>query len=153
MTYTKPALVLRMLRDLVGEANTRKALRDYFERNKFRHVSERDLQAAFERAHGWPLDWFFRQWLHTTGTLDYSISSASTTQLPDGTWRTRVEVFRSGDNWMPVVLQVGDATRKLESRERAQVVWLDSRTRPREAVLDPLQSLIDIDPANNRKTL
>jgi hypothetical protein len=153
MTYTKPALVLRMLRDLVGEANTRKALRDYFERNKFRHVSERDLQAAFERAHGWPLDWFFRQWLHTTGTLDYSITSASTTQLPDGNWRTRVEVFRSGDNWMPVVLQVGDATRKLEARERAQVVWLDSRTRPREAVLDPLQSLIDIDPANNRKTL
>jgi hypothetical protein len=153
MTYTKPALVLRMLRDLVGEANTRKALRDYYDRHKFKHVTERDLQAAFERVHGWPLDWFFQQWLHTTNTLDYALTSAATTQLPDGRWRTRVEVFRSGEIWMPVLLQVGDVTRKLESRERTQVVWIDTRTRPREAVLDPLSSLIDINPANNRKAL
>ena len=54
---------------------------------------------------------------------------------------------------MPVVLKVGDTTRKLEGRERTQVVWVDTATRPGEVVLDPLQSLIDIDPGNNRRTL
>jgi hypothetical protein len=153
MTYTKPALVLRMLRDYVGEAVARKALRDYYNRHKFRHVTEGDLQAAFERAHGWNLDWFFRQWLHTTGTLDYSIGAVQPLRLSDGTWRTRVEVNRAGDNWMPVVLKVGDRTRKLESRERRQVVWIDTPVRPTEVALDPLQTLIDVDPANNRKPL
>lgn len=153
MTYTKPALVLRMLRDHVGEAATRTALRDYFNRHKFRHVTESDLRTAFERAHGWSLDWFFQQWLHTTGTLDYSIGAVEPLQLSDGSWRTRVEVNRAGANWMPVVLKVGETTRKLESGERAQVVWIDTRTRPAEVVLDPLQTLIDVNPANNRKSL
>ena len=153
MTYTKPALVLRMLRDYVGEAGTLRALRAYFRRHALRHVTEADLQRAFERADGWNLDWFFQQWVHSTGTLDYSVGEVSTFQLANGMWRTRVEVNRAGENWMPVVLQVAEVTRKLETRERAQVVYIDTAARPAEVVLDPLQALIDVDPSNNRKRL
>ncbi len=153
MTYTKPSLVLRMLRDYVGDESARNALKDFYQRNRFRHVTEADLQASFERAAGLDLDWFFQQWLHTTGKLDYSLGVVSTTQQADGSWRTRIQVNRAGDNWMPVVLKVGDVTRKLDSRERSQEVVVETAQRPVEVALDPDQILIDVEPANNRKPL
>ena len=151
MTYTKPALVLRMLRELVGEDVARRALKDFYQRNRFRHVTEADLKGAFERASGQDLGWFFQEWFHTTGQLDYSIAEVSATQQSDGTWRTRVEVRRTGDNFMPVTLLVGDTVRRLDTRERVQVVAIDTRIKPAQVVLDPQRVLIDIAPANNRK--
>ena len=153
MTYTKPALVLRMLREYVGGENTRNALKDFYRHHRFRHVNESDLKGSFERVTGTDLDWFFQQWLHTTGQLDYSLGTVKTEQQPDGTWRTQVEVNRAGDNWMPVMLKVGDVTRRLDSQERNQVVTVDTAKRPVDVTLDPDHVLIDIDPANNRKTL
>lgn len=153
MTYTRPAVVLRMLRELVGKETTCRALKDYYQRNKFRHVTEADLKAAFERASGQDLDWFFQQWFHTTGKLDYALGAVSTTQQPDGSWRTRIEVTRTGENFMPVVLKVGEATRRLDAQDRAQVVTVDTRQRPGEVVLDPDLVLIDVNPNNNRQTL
>ncbi len=153
MTYTKPAVVLRMLRDYLGEDATRRALRDYWTKHQFQHVTEADLRAAFERASGQNLEWFFEQWFHTTNTLDYAVADASTTQDPNGQWRTRVQVTRAGEAWMPVVLKVGELTQKLDSRERSQVVEVVTRERPTEVVLDPSFSLLDLKPANNRKPL
>ena len=153
MTYTKPAVVLRMLRDYVGEDVTRRALRDYWTRHQFQHVREADLRAAFERASGQNLDWFFEQWFHTTNTLDYSVGEVTSTQGADGQWRTRVQVNRAGEAWMPVVLKVGASTQTLDSRERGQTVEVTSAERPTEVVLDPTFSLIDSNPLNNRKQL
>ena len=150
MTYTKPSLVLRMLRDVVGDSAMYRALRDYYARNKFHHVTEADLKDAFERASGQDLDWFFREWIHTTGKLDYAVTSARTRQLQNGQWQTTVEVRRTGQNYMPVTLQVGGATRRLESREPIQTVTVQTPERPTEAVLDPRRIIIDINPANNR---
>jgi hypothetical protein len=153
MTYTKPAVVLRMLRDYLGEDVTRRALRDFWTRHQFQHVTGDDLRAAFERASGQNLEWFFQQWFKTVNTLDYSIGTVTTTRGADGNWRTRVEVKRAGEAWMPVVLKVGENTRTLDSRERTQTVEIITADRPTEVVLDPKFSLIDSNPANNRKSL
>jgi len=150
MTYTKPALVYRMLRELVGEDAFLRGLRLYYERNALRHVREEDLRAAMEEASGRDLRWFFLQWIHTTATLDYRVGQVSTRQLEDGAWETTVEVLRDGDAWMPVVLRVGDATQRLENREPAQTVRVRTPTRPAEVVLDPDDVLLDLVPANNR---
>jgi hypothetical protein len=151
MTYSKAAVVFRMLREMVGEETFRRILRAYYDRYKLRHVTEEDFRAVAEEVSGRELDWFFRQWLHTTDTLDYAVGRATTTRLPDGRWRTRVEVLRLGQAWMPVVLRVGDVTRTLESRERRQVVEVVTRERPREVVLDPETVLLDLDRTNDRR--
>jgi len=151
MTYTKPSLVLRMLRDLVGEDVTRRALRDYYEHNRFRHVTGRDLRASFERASGQDLGWFFEQWINTTGRLDYAVGTVTSTQA-NGRWRTTVEVLREGENFMPVTLQVGDVRQRLTSRDRRQVVEVETTAKPADVVLDPDLILIDYNRANNRKT-
>lgn len=149
MTYTKPSLVFRMLRDLVGEPVFRQALRDFYETKALEHVTEGDLRASFRRASALNLDWFFDQWIHTTATLDYAIENAQAWQLGDE-WVVRVEVVRQGEAFMPVDLQVGGETRRLYSREPRQVVYFRLDQRPTQAVLDPQQVLLDIDDENDR---
>src|SRR5690606_33504559 len=150
-TYTKASVVFRMLRELVGEETMREILREYYRRHALQHVTEADFQRVAEEVSGQELDWFFRQWFHTTDQLDYAVAGATTEQLPDGGWRTRVEVVRSGEAWMPVVLRVGAETRTLTSREPRQTVEVVTRERPAEVVLDPRNVLLDMNPGNNRR--
>jgi aminopeptidase N len=140
-----------MLREQVGEETMVRILNHYYEHNKLSHVDERDLRRSVNAVTGRDYDWFFDQWLHTTATLDYGITDARTQRLRDGRWRTRVEVVRSGEAWMPVELQVADTVVTLDSRERRQVAEVVTRERPREAVLDPRDVLLDLDPSNNRR--
>jgi hypothetical protein len=151
MTYTKPSLIFRMLRDLMGDENFRRGLRRYYEQNRLRHVREADFRAAMEWAHGADLGWFFQQWIHTTETLDYQIGELRSTRNADGTWTSTVEVLRSSGIWMPVKLRVGTETKLLDSRETRQVVTFTSRDRPDEARLDPDDVLLDVAPENNGK--
>jgi hypothetical protein len=152
MTYTKASIVLRMLRWLLGDDDFRRAMRHYYENNRLRHVREQDLRASVEAFHPEPLDWFFRQWIHGTATLDYRLGAVTTTQAAGG-WQTRIEVIRAGEAWMPVDLRAGSVTRRLDSRERTQVVTLTTRERPAEVVLDPDQVLLDVDRSNDRRPL
>jgi hypothetical protein len=151
MTYTKPSLVFRMLHWLMGDAAFRAGLRRYYADNMLSHVTEADLRAALGAHYDGGLDWFFDQWIHTTGTLDFRLGELSATQQPDGTWSATVEVLRDGEIWMPVELQVDGVTQRLDSREPRQVVTVRTGTRPTEAVLDPDAVLIDINPYNNRR--
>lgn len=151
MTYTKASIVLRMLRWLMGEDDFRRGLRHYYEHNGLRHVREHDLRASMEAFHPEPLDWFFEQWLHTTGTLDYRVGDVTSTRDADDGWRTEVEVIREGEIRMPVDVQVGTETRRLESRERRQVVTIVTAERPAEVILDPDMILLDTDRTNNRR--
>ncbi|MEX2584636.1 MAG: M1 family metallopeptidase [Gemmatimonadota bacterium] len=153
MTYTKAELVMRMLRWLIGEETMREGLRTLYERHALSHIDEADFRTAFEDAYGEDLDWFFDQWLHTTDQLDYRIVSATVAQATDDSWTTTVEVERIGDVFMPVDLRVGSRTERLSSEARRQVVEMITEERPTEAVLDPEDVLIDVDPSNNRRTV
>jgi hypothetical protein len=151
-TYTRASVVFLMLREMVGEDTMIRILRTFYEQNKLSHVDEHDLRRAVNQATGQDLDWFFDQWLHTTATLDYGITDARTERLRDGRWRTRVEVERSGEAWMPVELRVGEAVVTLESRDRRQVAEVVTRERPEEAVLDPRGVLVlDVNPTTHRR--
>jgi hypothetical protein len=152
MTYTKAALVFRMLHHVMGDASFRAALRRFYADNRLRHITEMDLRAAVNAVSAEPLDWFFDQWIHTTGTLDFRIGEISTRRDADGRWISRVEVIREGEIWMPVDLQVGSVLRRLDSRERSQVVEVTTDSRPDAAVLDPGRFLIDVRPANNARS-
>lgn len=64
-----------------------------------------------------------------------------------------MEVLRTGEAWMPVVLQVGGVTRTLDSRERRQTAEIVTDARPAEAVLDAEWVRIDIGRSNDRVPL
>ncbi|HUF65074.1 MAG TPA: M1 family aminopeptidase, partial [Gemmatimonadaceae bacterium] len=151
MTYTKPSLVFRMLHWLIGDDAFRAALRTYYADNRLQHVTESDLRAAVNAASTDNLDWFFDQWIHTTGTLDYSIGELSARRSDDGRWTIQVEVVREGENWMPVDLRVGDTVQRLTSRETRQTVTMSLPERPTTATLDPDNMLLDLNAGNNTK--
>jgi hypothetical protein len=153
MTYNKASLVFRMLHDYMGDADFRAGMKLYYDRNKLQHVDEEDFKAAMEAVEKTDLDWFFQQWLHTNHTLDYSIVNAVPTQLPNGTWRTRVDIARSGRAWMPTRLKVGDVVTRIESREATFSVTVDTPQRPTEVVIDPDVVLLDLNRSNNVKPI
>ncbi|MDR0787791.1 MAG: M1 family metallopeptidase [Gemmatimonadota bacterium] len=149
LTYTKTALIFRMLRWVIGEEAMREAMHTLYARSALQHFDEHDLREVFNGVSGQELGWFFDQWFHTTAQLDYRITSATTTPDSNGGWTTRVEVQRAGEAWMPVIVRVGEVEERLESRDRIQVVMIRTASRPDLAVLDPEGILIDLIPANN----
>lgn len=152
MAYSRPEFVYHMLRGLVGEETFRDILHEYYERYALKHVDEDAFRSVVEDVSGEDLDWFFEQWLHTTATLDYAIGEVTQEETEDG-WRTRVEVVREGDAWMPVELRVGDEVRELDSRGRSQRVEFVTDERPTEAMLDPDGWILDSDPENDRREI
>lgn len=152
-SYTRPQAVLYMLREMLGKETTRRVLRTYYDRYEFRHVSGAALRRVAEEVSGRDLGWFFDQWLHGTGTLDYAVGEVSVEEAGDGEWRVSVEVLREGENWMPVTVEAGDASVRVEARERSTTVELLTDDRPATVELDPDRELLDTDRSNDRKPL
>ncbi len=148
-SYTKGSVIFYMLRELMGWDNFRQAMQLYYRDNAFEHVTEDDLRLAVETVHGGDLSWFFDQWLHTTGRLDFALRSADAVQQDGGGWRTEVTVSRTGSIWMPVTVQVGDARVELVSHDTVQVANVETAERPQEVVLDPDMALLESSRENN----
>ncbi len=148
MTYSLPQAVLYMLRGHIGHDAFRRGLRNYYETKRLQHVTEADFRRSMELAASEDLGWFFDQWFHTTGTLDYGVGTVTQDSTEAG-WRTRVEIERLGDNWMPVTVRVGQQDIQVSSEESVQVVEFLTTDRPDTVVIDPDILLLDTDRANN----
>src|SRR5438876_2143765 len=62
--YQKGSWVLHMLRGMMGDEIFFKALREYFDRYKYKNATTQDFQKVFEEIYGQPLDWFFDEWVY-----------------------------------------------------------------------------------------
>ena len=62
--YNKGALVLHMLRRLVGEDAFQRGLQRFYGSSRFRRVGTDDLRAAMEAEAGVPLERFFERWVY-----------------------------------------------------------------------------------------
>ena len=65
--YSKAACVLHMLRKTVGDSVFWAALRSYYSAHRYGNASVGDFQTACESAAQMDLDWFFGQWIFSTG--------------------------------------------------------------------------------------
>ncbi len=71
--YDKPALTLRTLEGLLGEAWP-KVIRTYQLRWRFKHPDAIDFMDTVKEVSGRDMKWFFDQTLYGTGRLDYAVS-------------------------------------------------------------------------------
>jgi hypothetical protein len=78
IVYDKGALVLHMLRAVVGEDAFRRALADFQAAHRFGKAGTEDLRLALERASGRDLRPYFQTWVHETELprITYSARSA-----------------------------------------------------------------------------
>jgi aminopeptidase N len=138
----KGAMILHMLRWLVGEPKYLKTMREFATKYAGKSASTADFQALAEENYGQKLTWFFSQWLDSTGAPEF---------------KTKYTVYRLGNNKgfrvvgqidqdldlfrMPVELKI-DTDGKTEQK-RIEVVGTNSPFtietfgRPRRISVDP----------------
>ena len=114
--YTRAERMYGVLRDALGESAFTAFLRDYYARWAFRHVDETAMRASAERVapadRPWArnLGWFFTQWVHDVGTVDYALRNVRWTRTgPGGAWQTRATLLRTGTYRHPMPVGVRTA--------------------------------------------
>ena len=142
MIYDRAALMYGALRDVLGDDAFRAFLRGYYARWAFRHVDEAAMRAEAERAAGRDLGWFFEQWVHRTGLVDYQLRRVRSARDGDA-WLTRARVVRRGEYRHPpaVGVRTDDGRWTIvqgDALARDQTVEVRTAARPRDVRLDPL---------------
>ena len=153
MIYSRAQVMYGQLRDVLGDTLWRDFLADYYSRWALKHVDERAMRGSAERVSGRQLEWFFDQWVHRTGVMDYALGDVRRTR--DGArWITEVEVIRRGEYGHVTSVGVrtsrgwvtGDATDPLARR---QTVRITTGEAPLEVRLDPHHYSWDWDRRND----
>ncbi|OGA55549.1 MAG: hypothetical protein A3G81_13640 [Betaproteobacteria bacterium RIFCSPLOWO2_12_FULL_65_14] len=75
--YAKAAIVIHMLRRLVGDERFFAAMRSFVAENLYRVASWAVLRKAFEREAQLDLGWFFRQWVEVAATPELALEKVS----------------------------------------------------------------------------
>ena len=153
MVYSRAEVMYGQLRDVLGDTSFLGFLHDYYDRWALKHVDERAMRGSAERAGGRDLEWFFRQWIHETGVMDYALGATRITRDGSG-WVTDAEVIRRGEYRHPMSVGVrttsgwslGRMTRPPFDRE---VVRIHTAEEPLEVRLDPLHLSWDWDRRND----
>ncbi|MEX2351090.1 MAG: M1 family metallopeptidase [Balneolaceae bacterium] len=100
-SYTKGMIFLHQLSYVIGQEAFDRGMRRFFEEWKFRHPTGQDFIRVMERESGIHLDWYYRQWVKTTRTIDYAIEVVEETE--EG---TTIQIRRDGTLPMPIDLEV-----------------------------------------------
>lgn len=152
-SYSKPEVLLGLLRSLLGEETFLRAYHTYLRSWAFKHPYPWDFFNTVETVSGQDLDWFWRSWYYETWVLDQAIAAVE--REPGG---TRVTVRNLGDAVMPVRLRVQRADRTETWIVIPVAAWLNGADvasvvvpgGPVEAVsIDPTASFPDVDRSNN----
>ena len=72
--YPKGAVILHMLRFVMGDKPFFRALKHFLNKHAFQAVDTHDLMTAIKEATGQNLDWFFEQWVFKPGHPVFEVS-------------------------------------------------------------------------------
>jgi hypothetical protein len=104
LVYNKGAMVLHMLRRLMGDEAFFAGLRDFYARWRYTKAGTDDFRVAMEKAGGQPLDRFFERWIYSGAIPAVRFSS----QIDGRLLRVRFE--QKGDIFdIPITVTIGYA--------------------------------------------
>src|SRR5579859_7681161 len=153
LTTDKGAMILHMLRWVLGEDKYNKTMREFAAEYAGKSATTDDFREIAEKNYGQQLTWFFSQWLDSTGAPEfkvkyttYRLGGAVATQNPKEEktpgFRVTGEISQDLDLFrMPVDLRI-DTDGKTENK-RIEVVGTNSPFsietfgRPRRISIDP----------------
>jgi len=153
LTTDKGAMILHMLRWVLGEDKYNKTMRDFASEFAGKSASTDDFRAIAEKEYGDQLTWFFSQWLDSTGAPEFKVkyttyrlggATAAQNAKEEKTpgFRVTGEISQDLDLFrMPVDLRI-DTDGRTESK-RIDVVGTNSPFaietfgRPRRISVDP----------------
>ncbi len=139
--YNKVAFVFHMLRQEVGDAVFRAALRRFWQDSRFKVAGWRDIETAFADQAGRDLSWFFEQWLRRPGAPRLELAGVDVTS-GNGTYQVTVRLQQTGPRFrikVPIVIDTESGrtriTTELAAADHAAVIQVD--TRPLRVSVDP----------------
>jgi len=152
LTTDKGAMILHMLRGVLGEDKYNKTMRDFFAAFAGKSATTDDFRAIAEKYYGDQLTWFFSQWLDSTGAPEFKVKyttyrlGGEEAQNPKEEkvpgFRVTGEISQDLDLFrMPVDLRI-DTDGKTENK-RIEVVGtsspftIETFGRPRRISVDP----------------
>jgi len=152
LTTDKGAMILHMLRWVLGEDKFNKTMRDFASQYAGKSATTDDFREVAERVYGDQLTWFFSQWLDSTGAPEFKVKyttyrlGGASAQNPKEEktpgFRVTGEISQDLDLFrMPVDLRI-DTDGKTENK-RIEVVGTNSPFtietfgRPRKIAVDP----------------
>jgi len=167
-TYMKTALMMLTLESVIGEKTVIRGLHTYFDRYKFKHPRPEDFTATMNEVAGKNLDWYWKQSIYGTQTLDDRILKASSERVDwynkqdekkgVTVYRNEVIVHRRGEFDLPVVLEAkfddGTTLREMwDGKDRWHRFAWDRKAKLVSAEIDPDHGyVLDRDPFNNSWT-
>jgi len=153
LTTDKGAMILHMLRWVLGEDKYNKTMRDFAGEYAGKSATTDDFREVAEKNYGSQLTWFFSQWLDSTGAPEfkvkytvYRLGGAAAAQKPKEEkipgFRVTGEVSQDLDLFrMPVDIKI--ATDGKTEDQKIEVVGttspfsVETFGRPRKITLDP----------------
>ena len=147
MIYNRGEVMFGQLRDAMGDTAFTGFLREYYRRWANRHVDERAMQASAERMSGRNLGWFFEQWVHRTGLMDYRLRDVRTAR-EGNRWVTHADVVRQGAYRHPMSVGIRTSSgwtlgQMMQPGYDRETVTIRTASEPLEVRLDPLHTSWD----------
>jgi hypothetical protein len=143
MIYGRAEQMYSALHDVLGDSAFVGFLHDYYDRWALRHVDELAMRTSAERAHGAELGWFFDQWVHRVGLIDYALRDVHV-RREGRRWVTRARLEKVGDYFHPMPVGVltsrGWTVVRGEPLRPTQEVVIRTAEEPVEVRLDPFES-------------
>lgn len=142
-SYPKGALILWTLANIIGEEDFRRGIRLYLEDRADGVADTEHLKAALERASGTDLDWFFDQYVYSSGhpvlkvgykwvnedrMLELRVEQVQKEDSIDA-YRLKLDVLFRGDGY--------EVSKKFDIREKLHVFHVPLDSRPRIVCIDP----------------
>ncbi len=157
VTYSKSALVMHALANVLGEAKMKEFLQSYYHKWRFRHPTTRDLVAVAEDVAGRDLTWFFSQFVYGTAIVDYAVESIASNQQSNGTFTSGVVLARLSDGLMPQSVRVTFAdgsqqTVEWNGLDETHELTFEHAAPVAEVFIDPSnETILDVNRLNNRR--
>ncbi|MBL7742457.1 MAG: M1 family metallopeptidase [Chitinophagaceae bacterium] len=157
--YSKPAMMLNVLRDVVlGPERFDAAFREYINRWAFKHPTPWDFFHTMENAGGEDLGWFFRGWVLNNWKIDQAVTAVKYIEnIPE----KGAEITLSNEEKMPmpVTVLIKEANGKEHRFNLPVEIWqrgsewkfsVPTTSEIKEVILDPDRKLPDWNRDNNK---
>lgn len=147
-TAGKGAAVLHMLRGVIGDENFLKVLKAFPEKFAWKSASTADFQKLSEEISGQGLNWFFLQWIESSGApefkMEYTVFRTQKGFRVMGKISQDLDTFR-----MPVELRIdtegNPEEKKVEVVGTSSEFVVETFGKPRNVVLDPKGRVLRFD--------
>ncbi len=156
--YQKTASMLFMLQYTLGDSVFDRAMKEYYRQWHFHHPYRDDFVSSMEKSSGRHLEWFFRQWLDRTFTVDYALDKVKS-KKNGKSYTAEVKVKRKGRAIMPLDLDLRLENGQVVNQKIPVDFWQNSEAertfsyevlaKVRSAELNPDSRIADVNRLNN----